>query len=285
MAISRRIIFVTTPNGDPWSGAEELWSRTALDLASKGFPVSASVAEFSPLHPRMLDLRAHGVELWLRPIWYSWHEHPWRRLMSRGEGSTLLYEVKRLIAMRAPALVVFSEGPGLPPLDLLEFCAVRQLPFVTIAQASKDDWRPDDIARRYRAALAAAQCCFFVSKGNRRLCEKQIGGELSNAEVVWNPVNLSSDALPAWPPLGSGGELRFACVGRLYPPQKGQDILFEALAGPSWAGRPWRLYVYGDGRMRQGLEWLASKLGLANRVVFAGFATVEDIYGPRTTCS
>ena len=139
-------------------------------------------------------------------------------------------------------------------------------------------WYSDDHARRYRVALAAAQRCFFVSDGNRRLSEKQIGGAYSNAEVVHNPVNISSDVSLAWPPMAPGGTVRFACVGRLYPPAKGQDLLLEALAEPSWRDRPWKLYIYGDGEMRQSLKWLAGTLGISDRVIFAGFASVDDIW-------
>jgi glycosyltransferase involved in cell wall biosynthesis len=278
MARPQRIIFVTTPNTDPWSGAEELWARTALELVSLGLPVSASVTEFSTLHPRMLDLRARGVELWLRPTWYSLRRYPLRRLMSRYAGPTL-HEVERLFSARPSALVVFSEGNALPPIELLEMCVIKRSPFVTIVQADKEAvWYSDDLAARYRAALGAAQRCFFVSDGNRRLTEKQIAGTLVNAEIVRNPVNIAFDASPAWPPLGNDAEFRFACVGRLYPPAKGQDILFEALARPEWIGRHWRLYLYGSGEMRQGLEWLAEKLGLSDRVFLAGFSTVEEIW-------
>jgi glycosyltransferase involved in cell wall biosynthesis len=64
----------------------------------------------------------------------------------------------------------------------------------------------------------------------------------------------------------------------LYPPAKGQDLLFEALASPLWMGRPWRLHLYGDGDMRQGLERLAAKLAISDRVIFAGFASVDKIW-------
>jgi glycosyltransferase involved in cell wall biosynthesis len=192
----------------------------------------------------------------------------------------MIHEVERLVAARAPALCIFNEGNALPPVDLLEFCAERQLPFVTVSHANKEAvWYPGDRAARYRSALAAARRCFFVSQANLRLSEKQIGGAIGNAEIVRNPVNISYDAAPGWPPLGKDGEWRFACVGRLYPSAKGQDILLEALAAPSWRARPWRLYIYGDGLMRQSLEWLAADLGLADRVVFAGFSTnVEEIW-------
>jgi glycosyltransferase involved in cell wall biosynthesis len=150
---------------------------------------------------------------------------------------------------------------------------------VTIGQLNHEGtWYRDELAERYRNALRAALRCYFVSHANLRLCEKQIGAELPNAEVVWNPVNISDDALPAWPRLDREDEVRFACVARLYPPGKGQDILFEALAAPSWAGRRWRLYLYGEGRMRGTLERLAARLGLSDRIVFAGFKSVEEIW-------
>ncbi len=145
----------------------------------------------------------------------------------------------------------------------------------TIAGGDRD-WWADDLAERYRIALAAARRCYFVSNANRQLSEKQIGGELPNAEVIWNPLNVSCRAPLSWPPLSDSGELRLACVGRLYLPHKGQDLLFEALASPIWRERPWRLYLYGEGPMRGSLEWLAQRLGIADRVVFAGFASVEQ---------
>jgi hypothetical protein len=79
-------------------------------------------------------------------------------------------------------------------------------------------------------ALAAALRCFFVAQENRRMAKKQIGGELANAEIERNPFNARYDASLPWPAWGTEAEGRFACVGRLYPPAKGQDILFEAFA-------------------------------------------------------
>jgi glycosyltransferase involved in cell wall biosynthesis len=262
----------------PWGGSEELWSRAALNLLAQGFSVAASVVDWLPLDQRVLNLQAHGIELWPRPTWYSRRKHPWRWFMSR-HSSPILFEVERLFAARPPALVVFSDGGALPPIELLELCAAKRLPFVTIGQANWDAaWHPDNSAKRYRTALAKALRCFFVSHANRRLTERQIGGDLLNAEVVWNPVNVSIATSLSWPIFGETGEIRFASVGRLHPPSKGQDILLDALAGHAWRERPWRLYLYGNGPMQESLERLAQKLGLSERVVFAGFASVEDIW-------
>jgi glycosyltransferase involved in cell wall biosynthesis len=110
------------------------------------------------------------------------------------------------------------------------------------------------------------------------MAEKQIAGELANAEVVRNPFNVSYEASPPWPASGNDAEIRFACVGRLYPPAKGQDIFFEALAQPQWKCRDWRLSIYGEGPAQLSLEWLARRLGISERVNFAGFAKPEDIW-------
>ncbi len=273
-----QIAFVSTMAGYPWGGSEELWSRAALDLSSRGFPVNASVAEWAPLHPRTAALREAGITVQLRPHYYSFRRHPIRRMLSGRRWATLV-EVERLIAETSPALVVFSDGGALPPVDLLELCAAKQVPFVAIGQANSDDaWRTDEIAERYRTVLPLARRCFFVSDANRRLAEMQIGDSISNAEVVRNPVNVDINALPAWPGVDTGGNFHFASVGRLHPPSKGQDILFEALAAPQWRARPWRLTLYGEGPMRQILERLARARGIADRVVFAGYATVPDIW-------
>ncbi len=276
---NRRILFVSSVNNTPWGAAEELWSRAAMALAAEGHTVFASYAGHAPPHPRILDVHRRGVEVWFRPLLYPLRKRAWRAFMAPQKTSTTL-EVERLIAARSPDFVVISDGAPFPPLDLLEMCATKRLPFVIIVHCNQYFWWPaDEFAERYRAALAAALRCYFVSDANRRIAEKQTGCELLNAELVRNPFSVAFNASPPWPPLGQDGELRFACVGRLEPPGKGQDILFEVLAGPAWAARGWRLHVYGEGENRGGLERWAQRLELADRVVFEGHvADVEAIW-------
>jgi glycosyltransferase involved in cell wall biosynthesis len=70
-----------------------------------------------------------------------------------------------------------------------------------------------------------------------------------------------------------------ACVARLFPPAKGQDILIGALAGSAWRSRCWRLTFYGDGPMRQGIERLIRDANLSDRVEIAGYSeSVESIW-------
>ncbi len=288
----RRILFVSSINESPWGATEELWSRAAVRLAAEGVAVSASISGWSPLlahrgyasaepifHRQVLNLTEHGVEVRLRPTPYPLTKRAWRALTAPQQSPTTL-EVEQLVVARSPDLVVISDGAPFPPLDLLEMCASKRLPFAIIVHCNQYFWWPADaLAERYRAALAAAVRCFFVSNANRRIAEKQIGCELPNAELVRNPFNVDYNTSPPWPPLGRDGEFRFACVGRLEPAGKGQDILFEVLTGPAWAIRNWRLHLYGNGENRGGLERFAQRLGLTERVVFEGHvADVEKIW-------
>jgi glycosyltransferase involved in cell wall biosynthesis len=151
---------------------------------------------------------------------------------------------------------------------------------VTVGQSNVENWWPNDkLADRYQKVIPIARRCYFVSKANQRLLEKQIAYELPNAEIVCNPFNVDRSASLPWPPLSVDSELRLACVATLHPPSKGQDILLEALAYPVWATRNWRLTLYGDGPMKKGLHWMVRYLGLQDRVIFAGFVEgVEKIW-------
>ena len=140
-------------------------------------------------------------------------------------------------------------------------------------------WPSDEEAERYRKSLARAQRCYFVAHANLRLVELQLACKLENAEIIRNPFNVQAGASPPWPSMQATGALKFACVGRLHPPSKGQDILLEALADTSWTEREWFLTLYGEGPMRKTLERLVDRLRLAHRVAFAGFAhNIEEVW-------
>lgn len=226
----------------------------------------------------ILDLQRSGVCVLTRPL-PSTYWRRFRRKLSRGRTHVSL-DLEKLLPDVIPALTVLSTGACLMPIEFLETCVSKGWPFVTIGQANDVGWWPDDeTARRYREALRNAIRCYFVSSANWRLSEKHLGDKIDNGEVVRNPFNVSYDAAPAWPRMGDDSELRLACVARLHPPSKGQDVLLEALAHPDWAARRWRLTFYGDWPWRDGLQRLVGNLGLGERIAFAGHvANVEKIW-------
>jgi glycosyltransferase involved in cell wall biosynthesis len=99
-----------------------------------------------------------------------------------------------------------------------------------------------------------------------------LGDPLPNAEVAWNPYNVSSEPSPDWP--AETGIWRLACVARIDVGAKGQDLLLQILARPEWRSRPIELSFFGEGSHELALRRVVEALQLEN-VHFRGH--VSDI--------
>ena len=260
-----------------WGGSEQLWSAAAAVLASDGHRVTVFKSGVDESEPRMRQLRAVGCRV------HDLARFPLmpRRLFTvvRALSSNAAYghETLRLLiglAMsRRPDLVVVSQGGNHDGFFLAEACRRLRLPFVVVSQKASElywpeDWQQKIIAAVYRTARAS----FFVSEHNRRLTEEQIGFPLPRAEVVRNPFLVPWEPRTDWP--DDEHECRMACVGRLHPKEKGQDLLLRVLARRRWRDRPLSITIFGDGLQRGSLERMARNLGLTS-VTFAGF--VRDV--------
>jgi glycosyltransferase involved in cell wall biosynthesis len=273
------IVFVSNMTGSPWGGSEELWARAACHLARNGQFIRASVLGWSPAHRRVRELAESGVDIRFRPPRYP----VWRRALNRAVSPARAMsetEISNLLSSTPPRLVVLCDPASTPPIGIMQECVAKNYPFATISQSNSEYfWPADAEAREYRQLMPLARRCFFVSQTNLRLFENQIGCDLKNAEVVRNPFNVGFEAVQPWPKSHERGELRLACVGRLHPPSKGQDILLEALSDPVWKQRDWRLELYGDGPMRETIELMINRLHLNDRVKVVGFEpSVEKIW-------
>jgi hypothetical protein len=105
-----KIAFVSTMEGPPWGGSEELWSQAAADLARLGVSVSASVYNWSPPHQRVLELAQIGIQIWSRPRRYPFWLRVWRKMSTANELPIVVTEVQKLFDACNPALVVFSDA-------------------------------------------------------------------------------------------------------------------------------------------------------------------------------
>jgi glycosyltransferase involved in cell wall biosynthesis len=82
-----------------------------------------------------------------------------------------------------------------------------------------------------------------------------------------------ADFAPRWTPR-AGGPVRFISICRLFDRRKNITMVLEALA--RLPGTPEFHYtIVGDGELRPELEELTIRLGLADRVAFAGFVDRE----------
>jgi glycosyltransferase involved in cell wall biosynthesis len=174
---------------------------------------------------------------------------------------------------RRPDLVIVSQGGNHDGLFHADICRRLKLPYVLIIQKASDLYWPIDSRRkRLRAVYETALACYFVSEHNRGLTEEQVGIELPHAALVRNPFLVPVEPRSDWPDERNG--MRLACIGRLYPMEKGQDLLLRVLARDHWRKRPLSVTFCGTGNQRTGLEEMARRAGLTS-VTFAGF--IRDI--------
>lgn len=261
-----RVAFISSMEGEPWGGSEELWSQAALRLLKEGCAVAASVKAWDQEAATIRQLRDLGCLI-------KYRRHPTRvervmRRVSPERPYAWLDEFK-------PKLAVISQGANLDGFAWMEACLKRRIPYVTVAQAATPAWWPRDTEiPRVTDALRRGLACFFVSRANLELTEWQLAARLSNAEIIRNPFRVPYERPQPWP---ENKCARMACVAALEPNRKGQDLLFGAMSSTDWADRPVKLTMYGRGSSEQGLRGLKDFLNLAI-VDFGGFAEPADIW-------
>jgi glycosyltransferase involved in cell wall biosynthesis len=260
-----------------WGGSEELWSATAAVLASDAHRVTVYKSGVDESEPRIRRLRSLSTRIRDLARFPLMPRRLFTLVRSLSPGAAYAHEVLRLLIgllfSRRPDLVLISQGGNHDGYPLAEVCRRLRLPYAIVShKASELYWPPDWQQKTIAAVYRSARACFFVSEHSRRLTEEQLGFQLPRATVVRNPFLVSWEPRTDWP--DDRREWRLACVGRLHPKEKGQDLLLRVLARPRWRDRPLSVTFYGEGLQRGSLERMARNLGLAN-VTFAGF--VRDV--------
>ena len=265
-----RLAVISTMRASPWGGSEELWSQAAIQLKLGGHEVQASVMYRPQLSDKLAMLVQHGIGLETYPApgyMTGWAQHVWNRLSLSYRRS--YGQLKRF----NPDLVVISQGYNSGGFDWARVCREADIPYVIIIQCNAEhDWFANDDVADAVASYTSARRVFCVSHRNLELLRLQVGEPLLNAEVVWNPYNVSPERTPAWP--DESDRWRLACVARMDPAAKGQDLLLQTLAHPEWRDRPIELNLFGEGTYELELRRLCGMLQL-NNVHFRGH--VNDI--------
>lgn len=266
-----RLCFITSMFGAPWAGSESLWARTALAALDEGHDVAIVSKRWDDLPPAILELQDRGATLFLRGA--NLHRRT-SRIYER------LVHPLPAIARWRPDAVCISLGnfaDAMTRHDIHRFVAKIRAPYVIVIQQHyENNWVVPDEYNRQRMVrfFTSARHVVFVSERNRWAVTHQLAVDMPNACVVQNPISATAYESIAWP---GPGVARFACVARLDASDKGQDLLFAALADERWRSRDWVLRLYGEGRHRGYLEKLAKYYGVDNRVEFRGHVT--DVRG------
>jgi glycosyltransferase involved in cell wall biosynthesis len=252
----------------PWGGSEELWSQSALRLKRAGHDVQASVVYRPRLSDNITLLARQGIRL---------ETHPSHRVeMGRRIWNKLTFKYRRsygCLKRFKPDLVIISQGHNSGGFNWAKICREASIPYVLIVHCNSENWWfGDGDVEEAAASYKSAQKVFCVSHSNLNLLRMQLGDPVQNGEIVWNPYKASPESIPTWPV--ENGRWRLACVARLDPAAKGQELLLQVLARPEWRARPIELNIFGEGPNEFVLRRLAGMLQL-NNVHFHG--QVSDI--------
>ena len=265
-----KFVFITAMLAAPWGGSEELWSQAAVRLRLAGHEVCALVPHRPRLSDKILALSEQGVEIRTYPA-PSYIEGRLRHSLDR---ITLrMRRVHSAIKQLSPDLVLISQGEISGGLQWATFCRQVGIPYALMVHCNSELlWFQKDEIELVRAAYTNAKRVFCVSNANLELLRLQLGDALPNAEVVWNPQNVSSESISSWPSETDGWCM--ACVARLDTAAKGQDILLQIMARAEWRDRPVEVSFFGEGCHDVALRQIEKMLQLKN-VRFRGH--VDDV--------
>jgi glycosyltransferase involved in cell wall biosynthesis len=270
-----RIAFYSTMYGMSWGGSEELWSRSAAVLLERGRQVSINYRRQKVLPLQLAKLEQHGADVHCRRVLRM------GRAMQRALSKLRLGQTPSLRWLKRvrPDFVLVSAGHHLDDLAITQTCRSLGLPYGVLLQAASpyhgiENYRFDAM----RAAYAGAQRCFFVSRENQAVIEDHLALDLSDAEIVDNPFQVSTSAAPPWPT--SDRIWKLACVARVNFQAKAQDLLLRVLRQPKWRSRPVQVNLWGgDGGSLRHAQQLIALHGQQKQVVIRGFAeNIEQLW-------
>jgi len=273
-----RIAFVSTMISDPWGGSEELWKGAALALRASGDEVFVNVKEWPEKPKGLIELENAGCIIERRKYYTapSLVEKVSKKL-GLGKGHNGQYNRDAYIERINPQLVVICQGSNQDGTEWMDTCIQRGQPYATISQAATESlWPSDALADKLAKGLSAAKMNYFISENNLKLTVKQTAQSYSNCKVVRNPFNVPYHTKLRYPQKDDVYSL--ACVGRVQPDAKGQDILFEVLAMEKWKSRPLKINIYGKGPNINSLKKLAGLWKLDNVTFHGHVSNVTQIW-------
>jgi glycosyltransferase involved in cell wall biosynthesis len=281
MAKQQSIGIISTMEGYPWGGSEELWYETAKFALKEGIKVSISYKAWDSIPDKIKELEALGAKIKLR-IYSKKYPSISQRIKGKIIGKPP--KIKRINQFQSvfdekPDRLLLSEG-GFGSIahfyDLYDLLVESQIPYAIIVEQNKEfGTLSKNFFINSREIYSKAQDVFFVSQRNREIAEMMLCMDLNNAKVVRNPVNLKQIEIIPW---GSNSKPKLASIGRLYCHAKGQDLLLRALAELK-DEHEFELTFYGSGEDAYYLKELTRYLELTEHIKFGGYeSSIQNIW-------
>jgi glycosyltransferase involved in cell wall biosynthesis len=267
-----KIGFISTVHGHQWPGSEYIWAACAEQLLAQKHEVLACVSVDLRSARPLQDLQGKGVAV-----------HFVERSTGRiGRIRQKYFNPLNKLQTASLDQVIISAGSPYDPIYwpvLGEFLRTTRVPFIFIGHFNAETfWVDDGMRSTMKEIFEKAAASVFVCLENYRLAERQLGCAIPNVTIIAEPLQANLPEPLPWPERKDNQPWRLACVARLEPRWKGQDVLFEILADSKWKERNYLLNLFGQGAEEGYLRRLCKHYGLENQVKFAGYTAPENIW-------
>ena len=266
----RSAFFISLMAGSPWGGSEELWYKTAVYAASKGWKVGCAVYHWPGKEIKMQPLKNGGAIIYYLP--------------NKGRSKKNLIErIQNKISKTKTKLLIRSL-----PIDEFDVVVINQGAFEMTTATWQNFYKRLDryivLYHNYKERevfkgkkklvvqnwIKQSRLNLFASRRIIEVLENSSRIKVSNAGILLNPISFPLPSqLTAYPDLQNGNYC-FVVLAALEVWRKAQDNLVNALSSEKWKQRNWILNFYGEGKDKQKLRELITKNGMQRKIFLNG---------------
>lgn len=273
-----KITILPTIRAYPWGAPGHCMGALVEELLAAGHEVPWLVAPIDDDHPEVARLKSRGAKVERlpeeRPGYVRWAPLRWRLRELAGVPT-----LGRVVGQFRPDHIFVNQGATWCSLqrEIWEVLEAHRGKYSIICHLGRPRGIPaESRVEDARKMATSAVCMYFPSRWVQRLAEEQIGKNIPNSRFFHYPHRFTFDEPLPWP---KSPKPTFALVSRLDADHKGIDLALEALGRLHQEGTDFLFTMYGSGPDEEKLRRMAEKLGLQEKVSFAGYADdVEKVW-------
>jgi glycosyltransferase involved in cell wall biosynthesis len=264
------VFFISLMAGSPWGGSEELWYKTALYAAKKGWKTGCAVYHWPAKEDKMEALKNAGATVYYLPN----KGRSKRSLLERIQNKISKAKVKAVIQSlphREYDVVVISQGAFEVTTSAWRAFYKNLERYIVLYH----NYKEHEVLKGAKKAAVQNWCSharvnLFASRRIVEVLQANSNINPPNAGILLNPISFDPPFTSTpFPPL-QNGNYRFVVLAALEVWRKAQDNLVQALSSGKWKERNFTLHLYGDGKDKQSLKDLVGRTGLDNKVFLEG---------------
>lgn len=264
-----KIGIITTIDGYPWAGSEELWYRVIKHNIENNGTVQGVIPPIMFSSEKIKSLISNGGQFKKRPylihrrltsLYVKFVNNVYRDLLEKCDVT--------IVSLGSILDLTYIQG-------LVEALLKCNNKFILLLQFNSDHLQLNSKTRSILQNIyTKSSAQVFVSNQNLEIATRQLAMNFNNASVIYNPIKLKIKE-PFLFHKDQHEEVTFGCVARFENLWKGFDVLFKVFSEEQWSKRNWSLNLYGSGPDENYIRQLINFYKLEDKVTIHG--QVKDI--------